>query len=240
MSIGLELRKVKRTGFIAAFVIGGILAASIPILNTAVHSGVYGGLEGSSLQVLMDANWNMMSLLNVLLIVLGACILYHTEYADNAIQRMCTLPLTESRLFFGKFAVMIIFGVMVLVLEFIGLTFCCYQWYEPFKNMELELVKGLGYSIILMLPAVLGALLIASLCKNMWVSLGIGVVCVFAATILPSISFKLRLFPFALPFQPYTDATETTMAMFITAGITEIGILAAAELVALKARRALE
>ena len=36
MSLSLECKKAKRTGFIPAFLCGGILAAAVPIVNMAV------------------------------------------------------------------------------------------------------------------------------------------------------------------------------------------------------------
>ena len=59
--------------------------------------------EQPPLTILLDANWTMMAMLNVLLIVSAACIMYHTEHDDNAIQKMQTLPLRESGIFFAKF-----------------------------------------------------------------------------------------------------------------------------------------
>ncbi len=67
MTFSLECRKVKRTGFVPAFIIGGLLAAAVPVINMAVRSEIYVGLDVSPIQILMDANWQMMSMLNVLL-----------------------------------------------------------------------------------------------------------------------------------------------------------------------------
>ena len=41
MSLSLECKKAKRTGFIPAFLCGGILAAAVPIVNMAVRSEMY-------------------------------------------------------------------------------------------------------------------------------------------------------------------------------------------------------
>ena len=103
MILSLEYKKIKRTGFLPAFICGGTAAAALPILNTAVRSDVYTGLDAPALSILLDANWQMTALLNVLLIAIGTCILYYTEFSNNAIQRMHTLPLMESRLFFGTY-----------------------------------------------------------------------------------------------------------------------------------------
>lgn len=240
MNFGLECKKIKRTGYIPAFIFGGIIAAAVPILNMVVRSNIYIGLSASPVQILLDANWKMMAMLNVLLIVLGACMIYHTEHADNAIQKMCTLPLTERKLFSGKFILMIVMCIVTLAIEAIGIAFSLYHWFEFGKDVRIELLKNFGYSLLLTLPAVLTSLLIASICKNMWVSLGIGVVCVFLATMLPMDNFVLSLFPFALPFQVFADIAENTIYYFIIAGVIESVILFVAGLVILKVRRSFE
>ena len=38
MTFGLECKKVKRTGFIPTFIVGGLLAAGVPVVNMAVLS----------------------------------------------------------------------------------------------------------------------------------------------------------------------------------------------------------
>ena len=102
MSFILESKKVKRTGFIPAFMGGGLLSAAVPVLNMAFRSEMYVGMDASPINILLSANWQMMAMLNILLVVSGACIMYHNEYADNAIQRMSTLPTKESAIFLEK------------------------------------------------------------------------------------------------------------------------------------------
>ena len=102
MSVSLECKKIKRTGFLLAFLGGGILAAAVPVINMAVRSEQYLNLPDSPIQILLCTNWQMMAMLNVLLVVAGACLLYHTEYADNAMQKMKSLPIRESSIFLGK------------------------------------------------------------------------------------------------------------------------------------------
>lgn len=240
MSFGLECKKVKRTGFIPAFLCGGFLAAIVPILNMAVRSENYLGLDASPVQILMNANWKMMAILNILLAAAGACLMYHTEYADNAIQKMGTLPMKESKLFFGKAALIAVMCAVILAIEAASAVFCSYHWFELSTHVGIEIMKNFGYALLLMLPAAFGSLLIASACKNMWVSLGIGVVCIFTATMLPAENFVLSLFPFALPFQMFAGTAETVIRNFIFAAVIEIVVIAIAEVLFLKIRRSFE
>lgn len=268
MSFYLECKKMKRTGLVPAFFCGGLLAAAVPVLNMAFRSEMYLGLEAPPIQILMDANWQMMSMLNILLITAGACLMYHTEYADNAIQRICTLPAKESRLFFGKSVFLVLMCAVILAVEAAGMAFCIFHWFGHsggsgsalsaglgntlsgvFGNIASgglgniasagiwSVLKSFGYAFLLMLPAVFGALWIASACRNLWVSLGIGVVCIFTATLLPVKSFVLSLFPFAMPFQILADTVPQTARRFMIAAAAELLVIAIGELIFLKLRR---
>ena len=236
----LEYKKEKRTGLIPAFIGSAILAAIVPILNMAFRQEMYTNIAGPPLQIMLDANWQIMAMLNILLVVAGACLMYHTEYADNAIQRMCALPIRESTLFFSKFALMCLLCLLMLIIEAAAIGFCSVHWFGRPENLALEMTKNFGYFYLLMLPASLLSLFIASACRNMWVSLGIGVICVFTATMLPTNSFALSLFPFALPFQILVGTPENTIRNFIIAGIIEILIIAVSEIIFLKDRRSFE
>lgn len=240
MSVSLEYKKAKRSGFLPAFIGGGILAAVVPVINMIVRSEMYLNLPGKPIQILLEANWQMMAMLNVLLVVAGACLLYHTEYADNAMQKMKSLPIRESSIFLGKTALTCIMSLFVLVIEAGAITFCTYYWFEIGDSFFGELCKYFGYSFLMMLPCIVLSLLIAEACENMWVSLGIDVVCVFTATMLPTTSYALSLFPFALPFQIFEGVDITQFMRYIYAVAAELVVLAFAELIFIKVRRSFE
>lgn len=240
MSFGLECKKIKRTGFIPTFIVGGLLAAVIPVVNMAVRSEIYVGLKSSPLQILMNANWQLMAMLNVLLMVACACLMYHTEYADNAIQKMCMLPIREQDLFFGKLALLAVMGIVILALEAVSIVFSSLYWFEVSPDFWMEILKSFGYSFVLMMPAALSSLLIASLCRNMWVSLGIGIICVFMATMLRTDHFVLSIFPFALPFQMFAGSAENMIRNILIASLAEVIIISFAEILLLKVRRSME
>ncbi len=132
-----------------------------------------------------------MAQLNIFLLVCGACLLYHTEYADNGLQKAQSLPLGPSGLFLGK----------------------------------------------------LGILLSACLIpRNMWISLGAGVILVFFASMLPasssSVSDVLALVPFCGPYRmlhelPGREAALWTVCLCLGEGV----LLCAAERVYQSIRR---
>ena len=240
MSVSLECKKVKRTGFLPAFFGGGILAAAVPVINMAVRSEMYLNQQGSPIQILLGANWQMMAMLNVLLVVAGSCLLYHTEYADNAMQKMKSLPIRESSIFLSKAVLTIFMSLFVLVTQAGAVALCCYRWFEVGKGFWGELCKCFGYSFLLMLPCIILSLLISEACKNMWVSLGIGVVCVFTATMLPTTNFALSLFPFAMPFQIFVGTNITQSTHYICGAIAEFAVCGLAQFIFVKVRRLFE
>lgn len=237
MSVLLECKKVKRTGFLPAFLGGGILAAAVPAVNMAVRSEIYQAHPGDPIQILLDANWQMMAMLNVLLAVAGACLLYHIEYADNAMRKMRSLPIRESSVFMGKAVLAAIVCFFVLAIEMGAVALCAYRWFQTGQSFFGGVCRTLGYEFLLMMPCTVLALLISQMCENMWVSLGIGMVCVFTATMLPADNFILSLFPFAMPFQILAgrDAAQTTQYIYAVAA--ELLIFGLAELIYIRIRR---
>lgn len=234
MSVSLEYKKARRTGFLAAFIGGSILAALVPIVNMAVRSELYITQQGAPVQILLDANWQMMAMLNVLLVVAGSCLLYHIEYADNAVQKMKSLPIQECSLFFGKVILTIIMSVLALVIQAGATAFCSYYWFEIGNSFWGDLCKSFGYAFLLMLPSIVVSLLISEVCRNMWISLGIGIICVFTATMLPTDNFIFSLFPFATPFQILAGTDTAQVLHYIGAIVTELIVFDLAEVILIR------
>lgn len=240
MSFLLECKKIRRTGFLVAFLFGGILAAAVPIANMAVRSENYLWLSGTPVEILLNANWQMMAMLNILLVSAGACILYHTEYADNAFQKINTLPVSQSNVFFGKFILTLLVMIGVIAVEFAAVLFSAVHWFAENDTVFSELCKNFAFSLLMIIPCLVMSLIISSAFKNMWISLGISVVCVCAASMIPTDNFALTLFPFALPFQTLSSFSHDTTVNYIIAAFAEFGVLSAVECVFLKVRRSFE
>lgn len=266
MTLFLEIRKQRRTGFFPAFAVGGAAGAAIPVANMAFRSRIYtdrltaaGAL--SPLKILLDANWLMMVMVNLLLVVSGACILYHTEFADNAFRKLCTLPEREWKDFLGKWLLLAAVSFLMTAMEGAALEFCRGYWFTGraaadgadlaqrirrcmeavFGAMAFphtDLVRSMMYGWLMMLPAVTASLLIASVCRNMWISLGIGVVCLAFASMAPADSGVLALFPYTLAFRiPQGEAVAEMAAAEAAVGAVKAGMaaeIAAAETTALE------
>ena len=237
MSFQLECKKIKRTGLTAAFIAGCIIAAALPVINTAARPDTFTSMAGSPAAVLTDANLQLISMLNLLLVTAGACILYHIEYADNGLQKMQSLPVRESGLFIGKCGILLPFVLMMFLFEAASLCFCGWHWLDAGKEELIEMLQTLGFTLLLTLPAAIIALVIASACRNMWTTLGIGVLCIFTATMLPTDNFIVTLFPYVLPFQILPDMETERVIHYCIAAVCETAAACAAEFIYLKVRR---
>lgn len=237
MSFRLEYKKIRRTGLTAAFIAGSIMAAALPVINTAARPDTFTTMAGSPAAVLADANLQLISMLNLLLITAGACILYHIEYADNGLQKMQSLPVRESGLFIGKCGIFLPFVLMMLLFETASLYFCGWHWLNAGKEELLEMLQTLGFTLLLTLPAAVIALVIASACRNMWTTLGIGILCIFTATMLPTDNFIISLFPYVLPFQILPGMETARVIHYCIAAVCETAAACAAEFIYLKVRR---
>lgn len=149
-------------------------------------------------------------------------------------QKMKSLPVRESSLFLGKAVLTVFMSLFVLVLQAGAIAFCTCYWFEIENGFFRELCRYFGYSFLLLLPCALLPLLISEACRNMWVSLGIGVVCVFTATMLPAADFALSLFPFAMPFQIFAGTDIPRATHYIFGAVAELAGCGLAQLLLVK------
>ena len=241
MSLFIELKKLKRTGYLPAFFVGGLLAAAFPVVYMLVKAEELTLISGNAIDLLMSANWQMMAMLNILIAICGACMMYHTEYADNAIQKMSVLPIRHENMFLGKFCISALMLSAMVVIEMAVLVGCAKYWFPSYTFDLAEILKTTGFQIVVTLPTVMSMLVIASACKNMWISLGIGVILVFTLSILPQDNTVLSLFPFSSPYQTLAIATENSRAtLFLTVCGVETVLLGIVEMIYLKVRRCFE
>ncbi|WP_286153829.1 ABC transporter permease [Sporofaciens musculi] len=255
MNAILEYKKIRRTGVASGCLLGGCLAAFVPILELAVRSEQYVGIPKPPLQIILQADWQMMAMLNTLLVIVISCMMYHIEYTDNAIQRITTLPVREEEVFVRKTILLSGMCIVLLVIEMLSLIFCTLHWFGgengayvmfygdsfwgAYMKFIRDLLQNFGYSFCMLLPVAIVALMTASAWKNMWIPLGINVVCVFMATMIPVKYFALSIFPFALPFQILEGAKSGKAISYLIAAAAEVLLIGAAEMVFLKVRRSL-
>ena len=61
-----EYKKIRRTGILPGCLAGGILAALVPVLELAVRWERYADISRPPLQIILEAGWQMMTMLNML------------------------------------------------------------------------------------------------------------------------------------------------------------------------------
>ncbi len=238
MTFQLELKKLKRTGFFPAILGGGLIAAAFPILNTAARPEMFISQPLPALDILVNANSQMIVMLNLCLAVIGACMLYHTEFSGNAMQKMESLPVSVGKLFFDKTAILLIALFASLLIEHMALAFCALYWFPEQSGLFTALLKNLEYSFALLIPPCIILMIFSSLCRNMWITLGAGVICIFTVSVLPTDNRILSFFPFSLPFQTLAGAEDANWIFVTLAGCAaEIVLAVLAEAVILKVRR---
>ncbi|MDF2632430.1 MAG: transporter permease, partial [Caproiciproducens sp.] len=145
MSFTLECNKLKRTALLPALFLGGFLSAAFPVINLFARKDSFINLPNPPLQILVNSNWMMMAMLNSFLMVLGACMIYHIEFADNAIQRMDSLPIRPSSLFLSKFVLLAVSFIVVLMIEGASFILCTWKWFAITDGFLIELAKFFAY-----------------------------------------------------------------------------------------------
>lgn len=227
MSLFLECKKLKRTALLATLLSGGILSAAFPVLNLLVRADSFVHLPNKPLIILFNGNWMMMAMMNSFLVVLCVCILYHIEFANNAMQRMDTLPVQPGKLFINKFILLVFAFMVIFIIEGAAFYFCTWKWFSITDGFLAETVKLMAYSFLLSMPMMSIMLVVSSLCENMWVTLGAGVIGIFAAQILNNAKW-FKYFPFLMPYQsPLGNNIAIDSTMCIIAAAETILFLAA-------------
>lgn len=238
MILCLETQKLKRSGYIPTFLGGSLIASAFPFVNMLLRSENFINLPGNTFAILTSANWQMIAMLNTLIVICGACMMYHTEYADNASQKTAVLPIKSSVIFFGKFVISATALTAMIVIETAVITLCACHWFPSFEFNSGEFLKSIGFQVVVTLPTVIVMLIIASACKNMWVSLGIGVILVFTFSIIPQDNTILNLFPFSSPYQTLSSVYEIgKIGIFLSVCLIETVIFAVIQIIFQKIRR---
>lgn len=241
MTLALEAKKLKRTGYFPAFLAGGLLASAFPLVNMLVRAETFTALPGEPFSIMMDANWQMMAMLNILVCICGACLMYHTEYADNGAQKMDVLPVRAGSLFVMKSVIAALALALMTALETAALAGCAMHWFSGYTFDLPRLLESAGFQWFVTLPTVMLMLLISSACRNMWVSLGAGVILVFTMCIFPQDNLILSLCPFSSPYQTLSMAAEhSRVPLFFGVCAGETVVFGLLELVYQKIRRCTE
>ena len=80
----------------------------------------------------------------------------------------------------------------------------------------------MGFSFVMFLPLLIFMTAVSSLCKNMWISLGIGTICLFMTSILQNGGGILSYLPFMMPMKiyPALQEAQAVRCLIISCGET--------------------
>ena len=236
MTATLEVKKLRRTGYFPALLGSALLSAAVPAVNMAARGETYLAQSGGAIEILLDANWQMMAMLNVLSTLCAACLMFRAEYAQNALDKLEVMPVRVFSVYLGK-AVLAVFMLAVMTaVEFVSLHLCARHWFGESVDIA-RLLSLAGYALAAGIPTLLASLAVAAACRNMWVSLGIGLTLVFTLSVFPQDNAVIRLLPYATP---YTTALEGSVTTVLIACAAESAVLLSLGPAILKARRRFE
>lgn len=222
----LESRKMKRTGFYPAMFIGGMVSGFFPIINMLFRGELYTSRPGDPLTILLSANWQMMGMLNLCMIVVGACVLYHIEYAQRAIYKMESLPYSMMKMFMTKVLLLFMAAVVMVGLEMGALAFCATQWFVAEEGFWKELLLCGGYECVMLIPSIVLMTWISSMSKNVWISLGIGAILIFLLSLFQTNNTDVVWFPFEMA-QTYLirEKTDPVVRLIGTAALESMAFV---------------
>lgn len=238
MTIRIEYIKLRKSGYFCVILAGGLLASAFPVVNMILRTETFINMESEPYRILMEANWQMMAMFNVLISVCGACLMYYIEYSENGLQKMEMLPVSRMKLFLGKFVIAVLGMGFLMGMEHLCLMGCMSYWFPDCGFRLTEFLQGVVFQWYAEIPTVMLMLVIASMCRNMWMSLGIGVILVFTVSVLPQEHPVFSLFPFSSPFQIYASVAENErLALFFIVCAAETLFFGVGEYLLQKFRR---
>ena len=239
MILSLERKKIKHTGLLPAFLAGALAVSAFTVINMAFRTELFISQDLPPVDILLNGNWDMAATFHSFLAILGACILYHTEFANRAIEKLYMLPVSQGKVFFCKNLLLLLLFLPVFLIEDFFFLFCAWHWF-PGNDPGIEiLLKNTAFALAALLPVLLVSTLVASLAKNMWIYLGIGVIGMFLGQMTVSYDALFsKAYTFCLPSRCITSASRAE-DIFQILGIcaAETVIFALIKLFLIKIRR---
>lgn len=201
--LAIELRKEKRTGVIPVLLAVGVLGAAYALVNFLIRKDTLLNLPLAPMDILLTQLYGMIMILNMFGIVVSTCMIYNMEFKDNAVNKIYTLPVNVSEMYFSKFLILTMMLLVAIIIQNlallqIGITDL------PQGSFEFgALVAFAWYSFITSMPVLSFMLLTSSRFENMWVPLGVGVAGFLSGMALAtSKTGLLMIHPFVVMLRP--------------------------------------
>lgn len=198
----LELKKIKRTYMILTMILLSIFGGLFVILNFYFRSKTILSNNAAPMENLILQNWSMVSMLNVMAIITGACILYNIEYSNNAMLKLSSLPIKTNCIFAAKMMLIIFIYVCMMAIETAAFIYCGITYLPKGEFALLKLMRFWAYAFVLALPVCTLMLFVSSLCKNMWITVGIGMIGIMSGVLTAQGSSVFNILPFSILNEP--------------------------------------
>ena len=78
--------------------------------------------------------------------------MYHTEFADNGMQKMSVLPIRLGTIFFWKFVIAALVLCVVVAVEMAALTGCGIYWFPDYAFDPAAVCQTAIFQIVVTLP----------------------------------------------------------------------------------------
>lgn len=237
-TLGIELRKEKRTGVIPVLLAVGILGAAYAYVNFIVRKETLLNLPLAPMDVLLTQLYGMILILNMFGVVVAACMIYHMEFQGNAVKKMYMLPVSVQEMYLCKLLILTVMlfaaiAVQNLALLQIGMTNLPEGTFEPGT-----LIRFTWYSFVTSMPVLAFMVWIASRSENMWIPLGTGVAGFLSGMALVNTEWKLLLVhPFVIMLKPAAAMSAEPDAAVVMAALAETIVFSGAGLSMAKYRR---
>lgn len=221
MGLRLEWKKSKHTHMLLILFLGALFACIIPLIQINLQPPAD---YTSPLTFLFGTNWLMMAMINTMLMIIFSCMLYHIEYANRAISHIAALPLSLGNLFLSKCMLLFLAGFIIYICEGCIFYICINLWFPSSWQILFDLIKMMLSAYILSFPLMTCMLWISCLNTNMWMTVGIGIIGVFASQIMNRIAVAAYL-PFLMINQPAFASMEQMSNFLWVAGLESVCFL---------------
>ena len=202
-ALSIELIKCKRSGVASIMAVAGLFGALYIFAVFFVRNETLMALPMPPMDILLTQAYGLIAVINMFSIIVAACLIYRTEYAERAIQKMYALPIKAVGLYGCKACILVVSLIVVFVVQY-SILGIVGNMYLPEYAFEIStFLEYSVYTFLSTLPVVLFMLVIASQSANMWIVLGVGVVGFFsgmAMSLMDSIWFLIN--PFSLMLAP--------------------------------------
>ncbi|MEO9128855.1 MULTISPECIES: ABC transporter permease [Gardnerella] len=218
----IELKKCKRTGFIALMIAIGIMGAAYAFVNFIVRKSTLLNLPLAPMDILLTQLYGMIMVLNMFGIIVAACIIYNMEFKGNAVKKMHMLPMSVPTMYLCKFMLLTVLLLIAICIQNLALAKIGVTDLPQGTFNVSTLISFAAYSFITSMPVLSFMIFVSSRFENMWVTLGIGVAGFLSGMALASSDIVLFMAsPFIVMLKPAVAMSAQPNTTVVIVSIVE-------------------